>query len=244
MRRIASGLIAAAGLSVVISQVALAADLPQRPVYNSPAVVVAAPVPTWTGCYIGGNAGMAFGRTQISDNTGATVSGTKNGFAGGGQVGCDYQFAGGFVIGIRDMFDGTSLHSSGTFGGNSPFAGSVGNSNTQWFNALTARIGYSVVPAGLIYLQGGGAWIHTSQNITTAGVQTGQISNSNAGWTIGGGYEYKFAPNWSAFLEYNYMNFGTTSGTAIIPGGACAGGCPFSTKSDMQNVLVGVNYRF
>ena len=31
-----------------------------------------------------------------------------SGFAGGGQIGCDYQFAGGWVIGFRNMFDGTS----------------------------------------------------------------------------------------------------------------------------------------
>jgi len=237
MRLIASALIAATSLSVGLGQAALAADLPQRPVYNPPAAVVAAPAPTWTGCYVGGNAGIAFGRAQITAlNSGAGVSGTNSGFAGGGQVGCDYQFAGGFVIGARDMFDGTSLKSSGTFA-TGPFAGGVGNSNTQWFNTATARIGYTVVPAGLIYLQGGGAWSRTSQNITVGGVQTGQLANNKGGYVIGGGFEYKFARNWSTFLEYNYMNFGTNSGTTVT-------GLPVSLKHDTQTLLAGINYRF
>ena len=245
MRLIASGLIAAAGLSVAIGQVALAADLPQRPVYNPPPVAVAAPVPTWTGCYVGGNAGIAFGRAQITElNSGAGVSATNSGFAGGGQIGCDYQFAGGFVVGVRDMFDATSLKSSGTFA-TGPFAGGVANSNTQWFNTATARIGYAVVPAGLIYLQGGGAWSRTNQNVTVGGIQSAQLANNKGGYVFGGGYEHKFAPNWSAFLEYNYLNFGTNNGTAVVAGGACpAVGCPVSLQKDMQTVLVGVNYRF
>jgi len=46
-----------------------------------------------------------------------------------------------------------------------------------------------------------------------------------------------FAPHWSTFLEYNYMNFG--SSTAIG-----ADGNTYSSKKDSQNLLVGVNYRF
>ena len=245
MRSVASAIITASCLSVALGQVALAADLPERPVYNPAPVAVAAPVPTWTGCYVGGNAGIAFGRAQITAlNSGAGLSGTNSGFAGGGQVGCDYQFAGGFVIGARDMFDATSLKGNGTFA-SGPFAGGVANSNTEWFNIATARIGYAIVPAGLIYLQGGGAWSRTNQNITVGGIQSAQFANNKGGYVVGGGYEYKFAPNWSAFLEYNYLNFGTNIPTVVVAGAACpAAGCPVSLQKDMQTVLVGLNYRF
>jgi len=53
-----------------------------------------------------------------------------------------------------------------------------------------------------------------------------------------------FAPHWSAFLEGNYMDFGSRDGTAFTPVGTCVPGCAFSAKATESNVLVGVNYRF
>jgi outer membrane immunogenic protein len=204
----------------------------------------APPPMTWTGCYVGGNIGGAFGSASLSGAGGGDVSGDGSGFAGGGQIGCDYQFSGGWVIGFRDMFDGTSNKKSGTIT-TGLLAGNVANFNNQWFDTLTARIGYAVVPDWLLYFQGGGAWGHTSTNITAAGVQIAQTSNTRTGWTIGGGVEWMFAPHWSAFLEGNYMDFGSTSGTAFTPvGTACVAGCAFSAKLTESTVLVGVNYRF
>lgn len=50
-----------------------------------------------------------------------------------------------------------------------------------------------------------------------AGTQIGQVSGGRSGWTVGVGSEYKFAPNWSAFAEWNYADFGTNGIT--IPSG-------------------------
>ena len=231
MKRILLATVAVAALG---SASALAADLPQRPVYKAP--VMMAPPPTWTGCYIGGNIGGAFGNASVTDNaSGAEVSGNGSGFAGGGQIGCDYQFSGGFVIGMRNMFDGTSNKKSGTFA-TGPLAGDVANFNNQWFDTLTARLGYAVQPDWLLYFQGGGAWAQTSTNITAAGVQIGQTSSTRTGWTIGGGMEWMFAPHWSTFLEGNYMDFGSNSGIVS--------GIPVTAKATESNVLVGVNYHF
>ena len=118
---------------------------------------------------------------------------------GGGQIGCDYQI-GQWVIGARNMFDGTTIRGGAT-----------------WFDTLTARGGYLVQPNVLLYAQGGVAWAETT---------------NSTGWTAGGGIEWMFVPHWSAFLEYNYMDFGTTSGTFG------------SVRSDTQTVLVGLNYKF
>jgi outer membrane immunogenic protein len=227
-------LLATVAVAALGSASALAADLPQRPVYKAP--VMMAPPPTWTGCYIGGNIGGAFGNASVTDNaSGAEVSGNGSGFAGGGQIGCDYQFSNGFVIGMRDMFDGTSNKKSGTFA-TGPLAGDVANFNNQWFDTLTARLGYAVQPDWLLYFQGGGAWAQTSTNITAAGLQIGQTSSTRTGWTIGGGLEWMFAPHWSTFLEGNYMDFGSNSGTVA--------GIPVTAKTTESNVLVGVNYHF
>ena len=226
------------GTLLAASLTAVAADLPVR----APLLPVA-PVTSWTGCYIGGNIGGAFGHASISGVSGS-ISRDGSGFAGGGQIGCDYQFSGGWVIGLRDMFDGTSNKRSGTFA-TGPLAGSAVNFNNQWFDTLTGRLGYSFAPTTLVYFQGGGAWAHTSTNVIANGVQTGQTSATRSGWTIGGGVEWMFAPHWSWFLEGNYMDFGSKSGIAVTPlNPTCAAGCAFTAKASESTVLTGVNYRF
>ena len=92
----------AAVIGLAASQ-ASAADLPRKaPVYVPPAP----PPITWTGCYIGANVGGVFARRSADFAFGTLDSDTNSGFAGGGQIGCDYQFAGGWVFGIRDMLMG------------------------------------------------------------------------------------------------------------------------------------------
>jgi outer membrane immunogenic protein len=234
----------AAGLSLALGQAALATDLPQRPVYKAPPIMSPVPVYNWTGFYVGGNVGGAWGSVDITDvNTGASASPNNSGFSGGGQIGFDYQM-GQWVIGIRNIFDGTSISDGATL--SSPlFSGTV-NSKLSWFDALTGRVGYLVQPNLLLYGQGGAAW--TSWNITANvnGVQVAEISGGNrTGWTVGGGVEWMFVPQWSAFLEYNYMGFGTRSaaGQICLAGVACTTDA-FSGKADLQTVLVGVNYKF
>lgn len=225
----------AIAIAVLGSASAMAADM-QRPAYKAP-MLAPAPVTTWTGCYVGGNAGGAFGRGSVSA-PGGELSDDGSGFAAGGQIGCDYQFAGGFVIGIRDMLDYTSNKRSGTIG-TGTLAGTVVNFNNQWFDTLTGRIGYAFQPAWLAYFQGGAAWAHTSTDFSGPAI-AGQVSNSRTGWTIGGGIEWMFAPHWSAFLEGNYMDFGTISGN-VTAGGVPV---PVNVKANETTVLVGVNYRF
>jgi outer membrane immunogenic protein len=242
MRRNTLKLIMAAALSLALGQMALAADLPQRPAYKAAPMLSPVPVYNWTGFYIGGNVGGAWGTLDATDvNTGATVSPNNSGFAGGGQIGYDYQI-GPWVIGIRNLFDGTSISGGATIS-DPLFSGTI-NSSLHWFDALTARGGYLVQPNVLLYVQGGAAWTSWDINaINGAGVQVGEISGGNrTGWTIGGGVEWMFRPRWSTFLEYNYMGFGTRSATTTACGlGTCAN---ISAKSDLQTVLVGLNYKF
>ena len=237
MKRI---LLATVAMAALGSASALAADLPQRPAYKAEPVMMA-PAPTWTGCYIGGNIGGAFGNASAS-TPGGEVSGNGSGFAGGGQIGCDYQFGGGFVIGFRELLDYTSNNKSGTIGA-APLAGTVVNFNNQWFDTLTGRLGYAVQPTWLLYFQGGAAWAHTSTNFSGP-LTSGQTSNSRTGWTIGGGVEWMFAPHWSAFLEGNYMDFGSNSGSVTVAGGNGPVVFPVTVKTTESNVLVGVNYHF
>ena len=139
----------AAAIGLAASQ-ASAADLPRK----APAYIPPAPPPvTWTGCYIGGNIGGAFGDVSAtSPDFPGEVSTNGSGFAGGGQIGCDYQFSGGWVIGIRNMYDWTSNKRSGTI--NTVDGPIVANFNNQWFDTLTARIGYSFASTVVALLPG------------------------------------------------------------------------------------------
>jgi outer membrane immunogenic protein len=63
--------------------------------------------------------------------------------------------------------------------------------------------------------------------------------NHKDGYTVGGGLEYMFAPNWSAKAEYQYYNFGNTT---LNTGPADVAGRSF--RNDEHTVKAGVNYRF
>jgi len=218
---------AIAGALLLGSAPVLAADLGRAPVYKTP------PAPyvplNWTGCYIGGNLGG--GWTHVSTDLG---SDTISGFVGGGQIGCDYQFASNWVIGIQGLFDGADLST------NQDFGGFIGAGKLDWFATITGRLGYAVAPTFLLYFKGGAAFTH--DNATRSNFATGSVSPT--GWTIGGGGEWMFAPRWSVFVEYNYLDFGNN--TITFSGGLPddVGPQTATFKQNIQNVLVGVNYRF
>ena len=246
MRKISS-FIAAAALAVGLSHAATAADLPRK----APPAPPPPPPPTWTGCYVGVNVGAARGRFEL-DTAGGEFHRSNTGFAGGGQFGCDYQFAGsGLVLGFRNMFDGTTNHRDATVSFVTP-TGAVGTAtaslHNRWFDALTGRLGYSWQWPWMIYVQGGAVWSRIEADATLAvpaGVFAGSWSDTKTGWTVGLGGEYRWTPNWSVFLEGNYYDFGTRDHFVVSPVAlGCAAGCAFSTHAKAATVLVGVNYRF
>jgi len=230
---------ATAAILIATSLTAVAADLPARPAYQAPAMV--APVQTWTGCYIGGNIGAAWGEAKIENMTGGgSVTPSNNGFIAGGQIGCDYQ-SGAWVFGIRNLGDWSNLDKrSGIVGGT--FNGFSVGTKSNWVDLLTVRAGYALQPAWLLYLQGGGAWRNSDvQLFNTAGTFLGEVGKTRSGWTIGPGSEYKFAPNWSAFLEYNYADFGNNGVQVSVAGVGTFSG---NVKTNAHMVLTGVNWRF
>ena len=150
----------AAAAVALTATIASAADLPRKaPAYVPPPP----PPPTWTGCYLGANLGWIGGRVNSDFNGGNGIIGTtfndnsstQSGFAGGGQIGCDYQWAGGWVIGFRNMFDGTSLNRTRQLGVFDPtFGGLQLHTRMNWFDTLTGRVGYSFAPNWLLYGSG------------------------------------------------------------------------------------------
>src|SRR5262245_52597844 len=168
MRHTTIALVAAA-LSIGIGQAAFAADLPPRPAPPPPPVKapVVIPLYSWTGCYIGGNGGGAWVSKDYS-LTGAAVAGfggiafpgvdfgghDASSGIGGVQLGCNYQFAGGFVIGIQGDYGWMKAEGSHA----DPFVGLTSlTSTTKSLASVTGRIGYGW-NRFLGYVKGGGAW--------------------------------------------------------------------------------------
>jgi outer membrane immunogenic protein len=237
---------------------AMAADMPVKARPPAPAPVA---VYNWTGCYIGGNVGGGWARTkqsQIAKLTPGPVpvgpndfgASDDSAFIGGGQIGCDYQYNS-WVFGLQgkvDFGDIKSSHGIPTAFPGFPAPTSFTSINkTKDVVTATARLGYLFTPAMLAYVKGGGAWArvdHTFIGHVPVDFLSESASDiSRQGWTVGGGLEWMFAPGWSIFGEYNYMDFGTKD-VAFVQGPATVGFPDLvHTRLTMQQALFGVNYK-
>ncbi len=227
-----------AGVALVAGAPAYAADLSRRPP-PPPPVVAPVPVFLWTGCYIGANIGGAWAHKDFSfTNRFGTFddgSHTADGIAGGGQIGCDYQFASNWVVGIQGMFDGADLS------GDHLFRDGTFHSKVRWFGTVTGRLGFLFTPSFLIYGKGGVAFVgdHHSFTEDSSFASTGDFTRT--GWDAGLGLEWMFFPSWSVWLEWDHMGFGDRNETFVFRNGDFF---VENVKQSVDKVLVGVNYRF
>jgi outer membrane immunogenic protein len=134
-------------------------------------------------------------------------------------------------------------------------AGGIGTAATvdqklEWFGTFRGRGGFLVTPTFLLYATGGAAYGTVNTNVglatlTAAGVPvgiTGSNSSSRVGWTVGAGGEWAFGSNWTAKIEYLYMDIGTSSTSAAF---ALAGiGATVSSRTTDNIIRGGINYRF
>jgi outer membrane immunogenic protein len=222
---------------IAFSGIAVAADMPVKGV--APAY---APVVNWTGFYLGGHIGGAWSNTNATDPTGATfaplgagIDVNGSGFAGGGQLGYNWQ-TGSFVFGVQADMTWTGINASA----NDPFApGLALNNKSDWLGTVTGRIGYAWNNV-LFYGKGGAAWVHNNYSAVGLGFNaTG--SDTRTGWSLGTGLEYAFSPNWSTFIEYDYIGLGTRTVTLTDP---VFGPFQAGLKQNVQLVKLGVNYKF
>src|SRR3569623_2073449 len=128
---------------------ASAADLAARPYTKAPA----APARThnWTGCYAGGHVGAGWSKPNLTDPPGVlSVNGSFDvkgdaSVLGGVQLGCDYQFANAWVIGLAGDFSGTSIKGTANdpfFGNKNPGPAQI-HTRTDWLASLSGRAGYA-----------------------------------------------------------------------------------------------------
>ena len=267
MKRMLIGITAVTSL---LATSAFAADLPVKTYTKAPVYVE--PVYNWTGFYIGGNIGYSWGRsddTSTLTNTAGTVLFTSadktdlNGIVGGGQIGYNWQMQS-WVWGLEADIQGSDEKGTRnficptgvctpTFGVIAVFPGPAVpvalNQKIDWFGTVRARGGVLVTPKVLLYATGGLAYGEVDSGATIGLVPTAfpSTSSTNVGWTVGAGIEGAIGGNWTAKLEYLYVDLGKANGSFLTTSAALGGGVLTSSYSSKitDNVLrVGVNYRF
>jgi len=245
-------LITAAAMTLTFAGIASAADLPLK---AAPRV---APPFSWTGCYLGGTLGGAFARKDVTDPVqlvqdsfnGAPVTQgittarlSPDGAIIGGQIGCDYQFAGNAVIGIEGFAAGLTNKSSNDvlLPLGSPDIATV-QATTDFLTSVTGRLGYAF-DSVLVYGRGGVAmagdkYVVFGSFLGTPFSFTGL--ENRFGWVAGAGVEWAFSPHWSVNFEYDYYGFGTRSVTMFDAGNVFLGSV--KVRQDIQVAKVGLNF--
>ena len=221
MKRLLIGSAAIAAMS--FNGIAFAADMAVKAPPSAPPPVVN----TWTGCYVGADAGGNWGHddgfkttaTSFVPNPGIgglpVGQGSQgidlNGIIGGGYVGCNYQ-AGVWVLGIEGDWSWTNKEGSAT----TNTINSTGLFNPRdnwelqerWLATVRGRLGYTW-DSWLLYVTGGAAWakLDSSLTVPTSTPIIGFQSDTRSGWTIGGGLEHLLGYGWAVRAEFLYVQF-------------------------------------
>ncbi len=186
----------------------------------------------WSGLYLGihGGYGWADADAEFANGAAGALDMDLDGFFGGGQVGYNFVFGGGLLVGVAA--DYSFAGSDGSAVGNIGLGVTTVETEINSMASIRARLGYAMGQF-LPYVTGGWAWADVDRSNSF----TGQTASADFdGWTIGAGVEYAFAANWSAGFEYRYTDFGTER-------------FDFSTVDsdvdlDLHTVSLRLNYRF
>ncbi len=251
--------LAVVSLSAFVAAPAFAADMPLK----APPPAPVAPAPLWTGWYIGANIGGSFGTATQSASFPPTAlpptspfgstSSDLDGVIGGGQIGYNWQ-TGNWVLGIEADIQGSSEQASSSLTGTGSVPGILPitttgtlsiNEKLDWFGTVRGRLGVLAGPNWLLYGTGGLAYgeLDTDTTLTVAGVSVANnFTTTRAGWTAGGGIEGWITQNWTAKIEYLYIDFGSFTNT--FTGLGVFTPITLSTHVTDNIVRVGLNYHF
>ena len=243
-----------------IAGAAVAADMPTK----APPVVP--PVPfVWTGCYAGLHVGAAHGQNDYGSSDGfhpaasvpllvgssVTLDQPVSGLLDGGQVGCRYELAPHWVVGIGGDFSSAHIVDART-----PVlvidpvarVPTTFNAQTDWLATATGSLGY-VFDGVLVYVKGGAAWAHDRYAISTAAepfvpaaATNFLASETRSGWTAGIGLEYPFHPNFTASFEYDYYDLGHDRVHFVDAVAGSPGNLDVTQR--IQAIKFGLNYYF
>jgi outer membrane immunogenic protein len=203
---------------------AAAADLPQPappPAQAPVAYIPVVPVYNWGGIYYGINGGYAFGKSEWTTPLATTGNFNTSGFAVGATVGANYQVDA-FVFGLEADIDWMGVK------GSSSICTPACETKNTWLSTFRGRAGYAADRV-LFYATGGGAF----GNIQ-AGASGSSLTNANkAGWTAGAGIEAALADNWTARVEYLFVDFQNATPFTLV-----------TVKLNENLIRFGLDYKF
>ncbi len=217
-------------LSVAVAGSAFAADLPPAPPPRAPAAYVPIPVPVynWGGFYYGINGGFGFGKSDWHIPAVGADTGNFNLSGGlfGGTLGANWQ-SDAFVVGLEGDFDATWIK-----GNDSACAPVACTTHNDWLATIRGRVGYAADRV-LFYATAGGAFGDIRANVNTTWQK-----ETKAGWTAGAGIEGAIADNWTARVEYLFVDLSTANftNTSFL--------LPTNVKFDASLIRVGLMYKF
>ena len=196
-------------LALGMAAPASAADMAARPYTKAPPPVLA-PIYDWTGFYIGANGGWGQSNSCVNfDVFGVDFADgcrSRSGGLVGGQIGYRWQ-ANQWVFGLEAQGDWADLSHTRV----SLLDPTLSTrTKTDGIGLFTGQIGYAWNQA-LFYVKGGAAVTNNRFSILdnlNFGAELASASATRWGGTVGAGFEYGFAPNWSFGVEYNHLFMG------------------------------------
>lgn len=239
---------------------------------KAPPPAPAQQTPSWTGFYVGGNAGGAWGSfdpqswtpdvpglfipgdVSIFNAAGMSQSIKPSGFTGGFEAGYNWQFNS-VVLGIEGDIEALSLKGSSTVNGTlegapGPAFTMSSSASSTWLATTRGRLGFAA-NNWLVYATGGAAF--TTQKASfgfidgDGNTEAAALSTTKAGYTVGGGVEAAFWERWSVKAEYLYVDFSrvATTGVLLLPGVPPETQAVFNSIDLKANIVrLGLNYRF
>jgi len=164
-----------------------------------------------------------------------------SGWLAGGQIGAQYQ-AGSWVFGIE--MDASWANLTGNANCSSaviaiPLTANC-SAKADALGTVAGRLGIALDRL-LLYGKGGAAWISDKYRVTSS-VLNFDSSETRWGWIVGAGAEYSFTDNWSAKIEYNYIDFSTR--TVEFTDTTDQINLNSNIRQRVQVVKTGINYRF
>ncbi|MBV9617780.1 MAG: porin family protein [Verrucomicrobia bacterium] len=262
-------------MGVVFACVALTNAFSGPETYSGKEMKQVAPVQpacdfTWTGLYIGGNAGYAWGHADTDFDPlpnpvsfGAlaptTLRPDPGGFIGGGQLGYNYQWKW-LVLGAETDFQGSDIEGDDTV---SPIIDNAGapdaagtflfaHERMQWLGTVRGRIGVAPICRLLIYGTGGLAYgnvdYSANTNFDNGTTYPTNFTETKTGWAAGGGIEYALTNHWTVRAEYLHYDLGDESRTQNQLINGVPQGPPFFVRYNFDTsgeiVRGGFNFKF
>jgi outer membrane immunogenic protein len=235
--------LASIALALQVAGPALAADVPVSPVAPVYSVVTPAVYSWWTGCYVGGNAGIVWSNVTytsvkpVTDALGVAhvfsedFGFTPSSYVGGLQLGCQYQWNS-WVFGAEGTFSAFHLNQTHP----DAILSGVRSINIDKIGTVTPRLGYTWGRT-MLYFKGGWAGVRVNAHAADLKIANAVTSIAftdftqvNSGWTVGAGLEHVPWRDIIVGLGFDYYN------VAFDRSGVDNFGAPFQVSNSRANI--------